>query len=123
MNRLRQARKAIKLTPEQLKETTQEQLASILKVKQRTISAWECGRNPISESVALLIQGLFGINHVWLLHGEGEMWIKDGFNDNNDNDGGNDDKNRGTNNPGNQNLREYKTQSVYRLQLTQKCYC
>ena len=61
--RLKQLRKALKLT--------QQEFADRLNIKRGTIANYEIGRNEPIDAVITLICKEFGVNEVWLRTGEG----------------------------------------------------
>ncbi len=65
--RLRQVRK--------LRNLRQVEVAEYLSISQNALSDWELGKTPLPKVVALALQAVIGVNHVWLLEGTGEMFI------------------------------------------------
>lgn len=64
--RVREARKALKLTLEKFGEK--------LGVKKSAISDIESGRNSLTEQMAVSICRTYNVNYDWLTYGEGEMF-------------------------------------------------
>lgn len=66
MNRLKKLRKSLGMN--------QEEFASALKMSSSSISKIEKGERNLTERLANQISKEFGVNEIWLLTGEGEMF-------------------------------------------------
>ena len=55
---------------------SQRQLAKRIGVTSQLVSMMETGKSQISHLTAKAIESEFGVNHEWLITGEGEMMIK-----------------------------------------------
>lgn len=66
--RLRAARKKLNLSMEALGEP--------LDVSRASISYWEAGKSDIPKASALALEMVHGVSSVWLLTGEGAMWVE-----------------------------------------------
>ena len=64
--RVREARKSLKLTLEKFGEK--------IGSKKNTMSAIETGRNSLTEQMATSICREYNVNYDWLMYGEGEMF-------------------------------------------------
>ena len=67
-DRLQELRQAYSLS--------QRQLAKRLGVTSQLISMMETGKSQISHLTAKAIESEFGVNHEWLMTGQGEMMVK-----------------------------------------------
>ena len=61
---------------EEVVKKSQKELAEILGISEITIRRYETGKTKIPKAIALALEALYGINHKWLLTGEGDMFIK-----------------------------------------------
>ena len=66
----------LKFLRTQFLKLSQKELASILNVKQNTLSNWERGENEMDYEAMQTLSKTFNVNLNWLLTGEGEMFIK-----------------------------------------------
>ena len=59
----------------EIAKKNQKEMAELLGVSEITIRRYETGKTEIPKVVALALEALYGINHHWLLTGEGSMFV------------------------------------------------
>ena len=68
--------KRFKKVRTEIAKKNQKELADMLGVSEITIRRYETGKTEIPKVVALALEALYGVNHQWLLTGEGSMFVK-----------------------------------------------
>ena len=59
----------------EIAKKNQKEMAELLGVSEITIRRYETGKTEIPKVVALALEALYGVNHRWLLTGEGPMFV------------------------------------------------
>ena len=59
----------------EIAKKNQKEMAELLGVSEITIRRYETGKTEIPKVVALALEALYGVNHRWLLTGEGSMFV------------------------------------------------
>lgn len=68
--------KRLKFIREEILHCSQKEMGSILGIPQTTLSRYESGTHEFGKPVALALEHMYGINHRWMMEGEGEMLVK-----------------------------------------------
>jgi len=59
----------------EIAKKNQKEMAELLGVSEITIRRYETNKTEIPKVVALALEALYGVNHHWLLTGEGSMFV------------------------------------------------